>query len=391
MTALPAASSFTGSTVTEAQFKTAITDQREFLAALLGTDGTVSAAQQALGAAFSKQFSKTVNYTILEADRGKLLTTTTSGITFTLPDAAAYSSFFVAIRNNRIAPGDITVDLADASDALDNVVGGSVTLGMGEAAIFISGDTNWFTVGHTKTGAANVQTFTSTGTWTKPSSGSLAIIECWGGGGSGGRGTTYVGGGGGGGNYVRRVVALTSLGATESVNVGSGGGAKTADGAGNSGSNTTFGAWVTAHGGQGGGYNANLQKSNAGGGGGGAVDTVAYSPGEGGYGGGSGGSGSSGSTGGTGDDSALGAGGGGASWSSAGGAGGNSMYGGAGGGGGSGAAGGAGGTSLHGGNGGAGSYNTAATAGAQPGGGGGGSFSGNSGAGGAGKCVVTVI
>lgn len=51
MPTLPAASSFTGSTVTEAQFKTAITDQREFLAGLLGTAGTQAAALTTLGAA----------------------------------------------------------------------------------------------------------------------------------------------------------------------------------------------------------------------------------------------------------------------------------------------------------------------------------------------------
>lgn len=49
MPALPASSEFTASTVSEAQFKSAISNQREFLAALLGTDGTPDAAKSALG------------------------------------------------------------------------------------------------------------------------------------------------------------------------------------------------------------------------------------------------------------------------------------------------------------------------------------------------------
>lgn len=48
MTALPAASDFTGS-VTEAQFKTAMTDLRTFLATLLAADGTAASARAALG------------------------------------------------------------------------------------------------------------------------------------------------------------------------------------------------------------------------------------------------------------------------------------------------------------------------------------------------------
>ena len=48
-TALPAATAFTGASVTEGAFKTAITDQRAFLADLLGTDGVPATAREALG------------------------------------------------------------------------------------------------------------------------------------------------------------------------------------------------------------------------------------------------------------------------------------------------------------------------------------------------------
>lgn len=101
-------------------------------------------------------------------------------------------------------------------------------------------------------GAANVQTFTTSGTWTKPTTGKIALVECWGGGGSGERTGIRTALGGQGGHYVSALIPLGSLGATETVTIGAGGAAKTADGTGNSGGNTTFGAHLTAKGGAGG-------------------------------------------------------------------------------------------------------------------------------------------
>jgi uncharacterized protein (UPF0333 family) len=51
MPALPPASDFTGSAVTEGQFKTAMTGLRSFLNDLFGADGTKSTALATLGAA----------------------------------------------------------------------------------------------------------------------------------------------------------------------------------------------------------------------------------------------------------------------------------------------------------------------------------------------------
>lgn len=50
MTALPASTDFTGAAITEAQFKTAISDLRSYLAGLFGTDGTAATAISTLGA-----------------------------------------------------------------------------------------------------------------------------------------------------------------------------------------------------------------------------------------------------------------------------------------------------------------------------------------------------
>lgn len=256
------------------------------------------------------------------------------------------------------------------------------------------------------------QQFDSNGTWTKPATGTVALIQNWGGGASGGRGgAAHGGGGGGGGAYSERYIALASLSASVAVTVGGGGAAQTSDDLdGNVGGDTTFGAYLTAYGGgAGGGDNAG---DNAGGGGGGLTSAgsvgAATTGGAGGgpagsiggvstaaannsnpFGGGGGGSANNGGGGGL-----YGGGGGGAGDTAVTGlAGGFSVFGGGGGGGGCGAtAGGAGGTAvIYGGNGGAGGFDAnAGTAGTAPGGGGGGSESANSGAGAAGRVVVTV-
>lgn len=259
------------------------------------------------------------------------------------------------------------------------------------------------------TGGTNVQVFAGSGTWTKPATGSLAMVELIGPGGGGG----VNGGGGGGGAYTVGLYPIASLGATESVTLG--------------GSSTTFGTKQTAYGG-GAGLNA------SGGGGGGGSFTAAGGAGV--TSGGAGGTGASGLagttsaiTGGTAGAGAahggLGgsnqsryggaAGGGGATGAFNGGVGGNADCGGAGGGGGGGTstAGGNGGVSLFGGQGGGGctqngagtmgtggavqrnplvgaggnaSNATGGTGGVGSGGGGG----GTGGAGGPGYCRVTV-
>lgn len=256
----------------------------------------------------------------------------------------------------------------------------------------------------------DIQTFTSSGTWNKPSSGSTALVECWGGGGSGGRGSTSSGAaGGGGGGYNFQFFDLSTLGASETVTIGAGGAAQTSAGtAGNAGGNTTFGAHLTAYGGGAGGPG-----ESGGGGGGGQTSAGGNGGAVSGAGGGpvggpalattidstiaiSGGSGgASGTSSIDGGDGIYGGGGGAGGYSAAGGStktGGNSLYGG--GGGGSGAtdtSGGAGGASVYGGNGGAGGYDAVTgTAGTQPGGGGGGSEVADSGAGADGQVKVTV-
>lgn len=100
--------------------------------------------------------------------------------------------------------------------------------------------------------ALNYQVFTASGTWTKPSTGTIARIECWGAGGSGNKATNtgQPAAGGGGGGYNVRYVALSLLGSTETVTVGAGGASVTTS-TGNAGGNSSFGSWLTGYGGSG--------------------------------------------------------------------------------------------------------------------------------------------
>jgi len=239
----------------------------------------------------------------------------------------------------------------------------------------------WASTAPTSTGI-NLQTFTSSGTWTKPSlaAGSRVLIQAWAGGGSGSKTTAGGGIGGGGGGYNERWLSLSAMGATETITIGAGGTAVTTNASGNNGGNSSAGSLITGYAGAGGAAGGGV-----GGGGqlGAASGTTAGSPaimastttnicsgfvvqvnnifvGQAGYPGVLHGGGTATA----------------------------SVWGGAGGG----FAGSGGATSSFGGNGGAGNLTTSGVAGSQPGGGGGGTNTGtSSGAGGAGQIIITVF
>lgn len=258
----------------------------------------------------------------------------------------------------------------------------------------------------------DLQVFTTSGTWTKPAYGTVALIQTWAGGASGGRaGANDGGGGGGGGAFSEAYIALASISSSVSVTVGAGGAAQTADNtAGNAGGNTSFGAYLVVGGG-GGGSGSGSDNGGGGGGGLGANVGAAGAGGTGGAGGAplgqigaqvcgaagnanpfGGGGGSSGTN--TGGQAVYGGGGGGfGSGTNTNTIGGGSMFGGGGGGGGTDTGtGSAGGTAIvYGGNGGAGSTDVVVgVSGTAPGGGGGGSENANSGAGARGEIRVMV-
>ena len=109
MPAIPSIASFTGASVTEGDFKTALSNLHLFLTGLLGTDGTQTGAQAAMGAILGAgSTTKTAAYTVTSTDRGKVIACSGT-FTVTLPDASAVGSgFAVAVAN--YGTGTVTVD-----------------------------------------------------------------------------------------------------------------------------------------------------------------------------------------------------------------------------------------------------------------------------------------
>lgn len=98
---------------------------------------------------------------------------------------------------------------------------------------------------------SNIQVFTSSGTWVKPSGVNKVYVKIWGGGGGGGQGyggNAICGGGGGGGGYSEGYSVVTG---DVSITIGSGGvGANSGSSAGNGGSSSFAGVTtITANGG----------------------------------------------------------------------------------------------------------------------------------------------
>jgi hypothetical protein len=292
-----------------------------------------------------------------------------------LNDVASKPTAFANIKQAATTSATGVVELATTAEAS---TGTDTT-----RAVTPAGLTQFFN-DHPSAGSVKT-TYNSSVTWNKPSTGNMAFIQVWGAGGSGGRTSGGGGraGGGGGGEYKELTVPLAFLPASLSITIGAGGAAKTTNGNGNTGGDTSFGTVLVAEGGLAGGGTNNTSTNPGGAGGGDDGGAGGNSPGVNGgsstYGGGGGGGGSASDKGGNGGSSTYGGGGG-------------AGYGDNGLGEGSGNIG----VSTYGGSGGlAGNANTgaSATAGSVPGGGGGaGGTAGDtfSGAGAAGRCIVTV-
>ena len=104
-------------------------------------------------------------------------------------------------------------------------------------------------------GTISIQTFTASGTYTKPAGLTYALVIATGGGAGGSQeGAGDTGSGGGAGGTAIKLLAAASIGATETVTVGAGGAASGS--VSNNGNDTTFGAHCTGGAGQGGGNDA---------------------------------------------------------------------------------------------------------------------------------------
>lgn len=218
-------------------------------------------------------FNGTSDITVADSTKLPLAGGTMTGaITFaagqTFPGTGTVSSVQVSAGTGLSGGGTVT---SSGTITLSNAGVTSLTAGTG---ISVSGSTGAVTIASTASGP-NIQTFTSSGTWTKPSGASLVLIRIFGGGGGGGGGlSSYAspgtgGTGGGGGACVNILVRASTLGSSETITIGSGGSAGGPGSGGGNGGNTTFGSIFTAYGGGGGGSAVTGSSGVSGGAGGG--------------------------------------------------------------------------------------------------------------------------
>jgi hypothetical protein len=106
------------------------------------------------------------------------------------------------------------------------------------------------------------QAFYSSGTWTKPAGVNTATVTCIGGGGGSYANTLSIGGGGAGG-YIKTIVDVSAI-STATVTIGAGGVSTDTSANVSSGSSSSFGSLVFAHGGEGriAAYNTMLAAGN---------------------------------------------------------------------------------------------------------------------------------
>lgn len=163
MPAIPSIASFTGASVTEGEFKTALSNLHLFLTGLLGTTGTQAAGQAALGALLGAgESTNTAAYTVTASDRGKVIACSGT-FTVTLPDAVAVGAGFACAVAN-YGTGTITVDPFSAQ-----TIDGETTKALSEntmlVACAVGGE--WLTVGGvdkastTKAGIVQLSTATN--------------------------------------------------------------------------------------------------------------------------------------------------------------------------------------------------------------------------------------
>lgn len=237
---LPPSTDFTNSSVTEGQFKTAMTYLREYLASLLGTDGTLATALGALGISFNSVSSKSANYTVIASDRGKTIQCTAT-LELALTAAATLGSAFTCQVNNT-GSGTVTIN-PNGTELIDGK--STKTISAGQSCIIYCDATGFYTVGlGSSYGGSTIKVFTTSTTWTVPSGITQAIIYVIGGGGGAGGASSGSPGGAG-------FALCTGLSGSYTITIGAGG--STGGGSGGTSSITGTGVSISSTGGAGNG------------------------------------------------------------------------------------------------------------------------------------------
>lgn len=185
-TALPLATDFTGASITEAQFKTAITSLHDYLAGMFGTTGVPKDALLAINALLTATSAKTGAYTVVAGDKGTLIDCTANTWTLSLTAAATLGSGFAfAVRNS--GSGVITID-PNASELIDGAA--TTSLAAGESCFVTCDGTAFKTIAKTITPptpfAYKMDVQLTSGAWsfTKPTGATKARVHLQAGGGS---------------------------------------------------------------------------------------------------------------------------------------------------------------------------------------------------------------
>lgn len=194
------------------------------------------------------------NFVTKDPDQGKFNGTLTVALTNYLTNMATRVNGSLPKDGSEPLDGSLSItgDLAVGGDL--GVVGASAFLG---AVDF--NDQTATNSGNLLAGRVKVTAFTSNGTHTPDADCLFADVYCWGGGGQGGgagaagAGAAAAGTGGSAGAKAYRRVTIAQIGASQSVTIGAGGSTSTAGAnTGQAGANTTYGALVSAKGGEGG-------------------------------------------------------------------------------------------------------------------------------------------
>lgn len=185
-----------------------------------------------------------VTLTTLQAskERIELSGTLTANINLIVP---AWKKTWKIVNN---CTGNFTV-------TVKTTAGNGISVPAG-AAVDVYGDGNNVIASYSAGSLINVQTFTSSATYTPTAGTNLIIVEGIGGGGAGGgapvtlSGNVGFGCGGHAGAYGKAMFTISEIGASQTISIGSGGAAST--GAGGNGGNSTLGSLITFGGGAGG-------------------------------------------------------------------------------------------------------------------------------------------